>query len=82
MRFQRKGDNYWTEKVCVFIQMWVFFCLKISEKGSFYKWDNAECPGEYWYQEVQSAGTSGRTARELPVISLSLLAAILMHCPR
>ena len=73
MRFQKKGDNYWTEKVCVFIQMWVLYCLKISEKVFFYKEkENAECLGEYGYREAQSAGSSGRTARELPVMSLLL----------
>ena len=41
-RFEKKGGKFGTQKVSVFIEIGVFFSLKISEKGAFFKSENAD----------------------------------------
>ena len=53
---RKKGGQFCTQKVSVFIEIGVFFSLKIREKGSFFKSGNPDMssflsqvrgPGEY-----------------------------------
>ena len=43
-RFEKKGGNFLTPKVSVFMEVGVFFSRKMREKGSFSKQGTLICP--------------------------------------